>query len=99
MGKNLEKPNSPSPGIIIIANRIVDSGLLAQMKGSELKVYLAIARHRNQKSKQSFPSLFELARAQGHVSALIYQNLKNWLAGRHIEARDGRRLRFRSRRS
>jgi len=46
-----------NPGFYKTWNSIVDSGLLALMKGSEVKILNVIFRHRNRDTRQSFPSI------------------------------------------
>ncbi len=48
-----------------VPNTLVDSGLLARMKPSEIKVYLAIAKHADYKTGRSFPSIALLCNLTG----------------------------------
>ncbi len=48
-----------------IPHTIVDSGLLALMKGSEVKIYAVILRHAQYNSRQAFPSLVCLSKETG----------------------------------
>ena len=45
--------------------RLVDSGLLAAMKGSDVKVLVSLMRHMDKKTRQSFPSLDRIGREAG----------------------------------
>lgn len=48
-----------------IPQAIIDSGLLARMKPSEIKVYLAISRHADYKTGRAFPSIALICKFSG----------------------------------
>ena len=68
-------------------NAVIDSGLLALMKGSELKVYAVILRHAHYSSRQSFPSINGIIKESGtsrrHIQASIKALLSYGLIEKH----------------
>jgi hypothetical protein len=76
-----------NPGFYKTWNSIVDSGLLALMKGSEVKVLQVILRHRNRDSRQSFPSIPRMMAEAGlcreSVQAAVKRLISYGLIGKH----------------
>ncbi|MDD8014061.1 MAG: hypothetical protein PHX45_00090 [Acidobacteriota bacterium] len=58
-----------------LPNALVDSGLLALMKGSEIKTYAVILRHAQYNSRQAFPSLACIVREAGICRRVIQSSI------------------------
>lgn len=78
-----EEEEKGAVGYSKLPNALVDSGLLALLKGSEMKTYAAILRHAQYASRQAFPSLACLCKetglqrvtVQGAIKKLVFVGL------------------------
>jgi hypothetical protein len=71
MGNNQGDLNS-----IKIPQAIIDSGLLARMKPSEIKVYLVIAKCAHHKHDRAFPSIAQICEFSGINKNAVCQAIK-----------------------
>jgi hypothetical protein len=69
--------NKKCGGFFIISNRIVDTGLLAKMKGSTFKVLAVLSRYKNRNSLQCFPSLRRIQTDAGLSRGIVQSSIKD----------------------
>lgn len=66
-----QTPTAPPPHFLMIPAAVVDSGLLALFRPSDLKVYLTIAFYAHYKSRYAFPGVKLIAERSGVNKNLI----------------------------
>ena len=83
-GDTMSSPPERSQGeyfrIYAFNAKIVDSGLVASMKGSDLKVLIVLMRRMDTKTRQSFPSLERIEKESGIERGTVQEAIKRLVA-------------------